>query len=252
MTSVLLIHNKKLPREGFTLIEVAIVMFIIVMLTTAATPLMKNFAESTKLRSASRSIRNLMEFAKNSAISERTNYAVVFDRSNSSYWLTLEEYIGGSSLGTVSDIINYMNQTNSTGTQTNSSSNSLPGTDLNGTNTTQNSSTQYSETEQNIASRTGGILGVPKELPEGVEIALMNAYSTYGTSTYQRLSTSDSDVQYVVFYPDGTAENFELYLQGTSGKTFLINVTGSTGLVSIRELNTEELDKLGISKKVTS
>lgn len=246
MICALLIHNKKISRDGFTLIEVAIVMFIIVMLTTAATPLMKNFAESTKLRSASRSIRNLMEFAKNSAISERKNYAVVFDRSNSSYWLTLEEYIGGSSLGTVSDIISYMSQSSSTNEQPNDLSN-LPGS----TKETKNSS-QDSETEQSVASRTGSILGIPKELPEGIEIALMNAYSTYGSSSYQRVSSSNSDVQYVVFYPDGTAENFELYLQGISGKTFLISVTGSTGLVSIRELSNEELDKLGISKKVTS
>lgn len=246
MICALLIHNKKISRDGFTLIEVAIVMFIIVMLTTAATPLMKNFAESTKLRSASRSIRNLMEFAKNSAISERKNYAVVFDRSNSSYWLTLEEYIGGSSLGTVSDIINYMSQSSSTNEQTNDLSN-LPGS----TKETKNS-LQDSETEQSVASRTGSILGIPKELPEGIEIALMNAYSTYSSSSYQRVSSSNSDVQYVVFYPDGTAENFELYLQGISGKTFLISVTGSTGLVSIRELSNEELDKLGISKKVTS
>jgi len=73
---------------GFSLIEVSIVLFIILLMTSATVPWMKNFSENTKLRSAARGIRDLLEFARASAINERTEYAVVFDLENAEYMLT--------------------------------------------------------------------------------------------------------------------------------------------------------------------
>ena len=66
-------------KSGFTLIEVSIVIFIMLMMISAAVPWMKTFAESTRLRSSARSIRSLMEFARGSAVGERTEYVVMFD-----------------------------------------------------------------------------------------------------------------------------------------------------------------------------
>lgn len=203
---------------GFTLIEVAIVIFIIMMMTSAAVPWMKTFAESTKLRSAARSIRSLMEFARVSAITERTEYVVLFDLVNGEYWLSLSELLNETSGGSVTDLSRV------------SLSESLS--------TLSERSSSEEEQQGSNSSRTGGILGIPKQLPQGIQIARIVS---------QRSSKGNNDIEYVVFYPNSTAEDFEIYLHSPSGKVILLSVTKSTGRTGIRELKAEETEELGLN-----
>jgi len=220
--------NRNLRSYGFTLIEVVIVIFIMLLMTTVTVPSLKMFADSTKLRTAARSINGLLEFARGSAITERTEYAVLFDPTNGQYWLSLKEFLDESQ-GTLTDssrtnlaasleALAEKNSTDNTGTSSRSGNSMVP------------------------LTRTGGLLGIPRDFPVGIEIVQINS---------PRNTSKSSDVDYVTFYPDSKAEDFEVYLQSASGKTFLISVSESTGRTGIRELTSEEIEQLGLVANTT-
>lgn len=210
--------------RGFTLIEVSIVLFIMLLMTSATVPWMKTFAETTKLKSASRGIRDLLEFARASAITGRTEYAVLFDIDNGQYLLTPKSILDEISDGTT------------TGTLTNFSLTEIS-QDL------ANLSLEESEEEKtnntdSYASRTSGVLGVINKVPETIEIAeIISPRNTNGNSS----------TDYVVFYPDSSSEDFELYLQGVSGKVFIVSVAESTGRAGIRQMTDEEAEQMGLT-----
>jgi type II secretion system protein H len=220
--------NRNLRSYGFTLIEVVIVIFIMLLMTTVTVPSLKMFADSTKLRTAARSINGLLEFARGSAITERTEYAVLFDPTKGQYWLSLKEFLDESQ-GTLTDssrtnlaasleALAEKNSTDNTGTSSTSGNSMVP------------------------LTRTGGLLGIPRDFPVGIEIVQINS---------PRNTSKSSDVDYVTFYPDSKAEDFEVYLQSASGKTFLISVSESTGRTGIRELTSEEIEQLGLVANTT-
>jgi Tfp pilus assembly protein FimT len=238
-----LLKRKHSNSGGFTLIELTIVIFIILLMTTASVPWMKTFAESTKLRTTSRGIRSLMEFARASAITERTEYVVLFDPTNNEYWLSLKELLSDASSGSVTD----SSRTNLTAAlqaiaereatelaEQNSNQSSTSNT--NSTSSSNNTSNQ-NETSETNASRTGGLLGVPNQVSAGIEMTEINS---------PRSSSGNSTIQYVTFYPDSRAEDFEVYLQGKSGKVMLISVSKATARVGIRELTSEDIQQLGL------
>jgi hypothetical protein len=190
-------------------------------MTSAAVPWMKGFAESTRLRSVSRSIRSLMHFAQNSAITQRNEYVVLFDVANDEYWLSLLELIDPE-----------------TGTDSSRESLSESLDLVNSSGLSEEEEAGQDEGEEDYTpSRTGGILGIPKEITGGIHI--VHIVSPRSTSEV-------SDVDYVTFYPDGTAEDFELYLQNDSGRTFLLNVASATGRVAISELSVQDVEELGL------
>ncbi len=210
--------------HGFTLIELSIVIFIILIMTSATVPWMRTFAESTRLRTATRSIRSLMEFARNSAVTQRTEYVVLFDPDQREYWLSLMEF-----LDTESGVISDASRT--------SLSESLASLE-------ERTSTNLSEDEEETMgsfSRTGGILGIPKELPGGIEIVLISSPRTAG---------EEATIEYIAFNSDGTAEDFDVYLQSSSGRVFLLSVEGVTGRTSIRELTDQEIEEFGLTIEI--
>jgi type II secretion system protein H len=223
--------NRNLRSYGFTLIEVVIVIFIMLLMTTVTVPSLKMFADSTKLRTAARSINGLLEFARGSAITERTEYAVLFDPTNGQYWLSLKEFLDESQ-GTLTD---------SSRTNLAASLEALAEKNANSNTGTSNTSST-SDNSTAPLTRTGGLLGIPRDLPVGVEIVQINSF---------RNTSKSSDVDYVTFYPDSKAEDFEVYLQSASGKTFLISVSESTGRTGIRELTSEEIEQLGLVANTT-
>jgi type II secretion system protein H len=220
--------NRNLRSYGFTLIEVVIVIFIMLLMTTVTVPSLKMFADSTKLRTAARSINGLLEFARGSAITERTEYAVLFDPTNKQYWLSLKEFLDESQ-GTLTD-----------SSRTNLAASLEALAEKNSTDNTGTSST--GDNSMVPLTRTGGLLGIPRDLPAGIEIVQINSF---------RNTSKSSDVDYVTFYPDSKAEDFEVYLQSASGKTFLISVSESTGRTGIRELTSEEIEQLGLVANTT-
>jgi len=229
-----LLEHKHPNSHGFTLIELTIVIFIILLMTTASVPWMKTFAESTKLRTTARGIRSLMEFARASAITERTEYVVLFDPANSEYWLSLKELLSEASGGSVTD----SSRTNLTAAlQAIAEREATELAEQNSTSSSNNTSNQ-NETSETSASRTGGLLGVSNQISTGVEMAEINS---------PRSSSGNSTIQYVTFYPDSRAEDFEVYLQSKSGKVMLISVSKATARVGIRELTSEDIQQLGLN-----
>lgn len=208
--------------RGFTLIELSIVIFIILMMTSAAVPWMKTFSESTRLRTASRSIRSLMNFAQSCAITQRTEYVVLFDATQNEYWLSLLELLNEESGGTVTD---------SSRTSLSESIDFITSSGL-------SEEEEEEETEEGYTlSRTGGILGIPKQIVGSIQILQIIS---------PRNSAEISGVDYVTFYPDGTAEDFEIYLQNNSGRTSLLTVDEATGRIAIKELSALEMEELGL------
>jgi len=162
-----------------------------------------------------------LEFARASAITERTEYAVLFDIDNGQYLLTPKSVLDEANDGTTGSSITQISQSLATSLNEDLENNT-------------------SESE-GYASRTGGILGVPNQIPETLQIVeLMSPRST---------SSGSVGTDYVVFYPDSTAEDFEVYLQGASGKIFVVNVTESTGRAGVRQINDTEVEQLGLTIK---
>ncbi len=227
--------NKKQGLNGFTLIEVTIVIFIILLMTTTSVPWMKTFAESTRLRSTARSIRSLLEFARTSAISERNEYVVLFDLANGEYWLSLKELLSETSGGSVTDQ-SRTNLASALDSIAEREAEELASEQSDSQNVTQNK-TRDQEYQTNV-TRTGGILGVPNRIPSGIQIVQISSPRSY---------YADSGIQYVTFYPDSRAEDFEVYLQSQSGKMLLVTVSQLTGRTGIRELAEEDIQELGLN-----
>lgn len=220
-----LVKNIGKKSKGFTLIEVSIVIFIMLMMTSITVPWMKTLADSTRLKSTSRSIRNLIEFARNSSVTQRMEYVVLFDPTNGEYWLSLKEFLDTSGRVVTDSSRTSLSQSLQTLEEMESTSNT--------------SSTSDREEEKSTFSRTGGVLGIPKKLPESVNIALIiSSNNTEGNR---------DNIDYVTFYPDGTAEDLQLYLQSSSGRTFLLSVSESTGRTSITQLTEMKVEELGLT-----
>ena len=211
--------------SGFTLIEISIVIFIMLLMISATVPWMKNFAESTRLRSTARGMRSLMEFARSSAVTQRTEYVVIFDSEQQEYWLSRLDLLEQGSGNAVTD---------ASRTSLADSLQSLEESDEESDENTNEDSEKYEGTY----SRTGGVLGIPRELPASIDIVQMASVRTDNVGT--------TGTQYIIFYPDGTAEDFEIYLQSQSGKILLISVAQATGRAGIRELTDEEINELGL------
>ena len=80
-----------LTSRGFTLIEVMIVLALIAILSSIAMPSLRGFAASTRLKSTAHAIRDMLNFARDMAITEQAAYLVVFDLTANRYWLASSE-----------------------------------------------------------------------------------------------------------------------------------------------------------------
>ncbi|HGJ64800.1 TPA: prepilin-type N-terminal cleavage/methylation domain-containing protein [bacterium] len=206
---------------GFTLIEVTIVLFIIALMTSASIPWMKTFAETTKLKSSARGIRDVLEFARASAVTERVEYIVAFDLQNAQYLLAPKEAMNTETDGTV--ILSSINDIST-----------------NYANLLSEETENKRNTTQVYAGRGSGIVGVINQVSENIQIAEIIS---------DRNTNGGANLDYITFYPDSTAEDFDIYLQGTSGKTFVVRVAESTGRASIKQLTDEETELIGLNIK---
>ena len=80
-----------LTPNGFTLIEIMLVLALIAILSSIAMPSLRGFAASTRLKSTAHAIRDMLNFARDMAITERAAYLVVFDLAANRYWLASSE-----------------------------------------------------------------------------------------------------------------------------------------------------------------
>ena len=201
--------------RGFTLLEVMLVLTLIVILSSIAMPSLRGFSASARLNSSAASIRDMLNFARDMAITERTAYLVVFDLSQNRYWLASSETFS------VSDINASLGR--------------------NASNTVNQTEIQSSESSQPSISRTSTILGIPQELNHNISLAQM--VTNHDSQTRQ----INSGVDYIYFSSTSSSEDTNLYLQDHEGKTVSITVEAASARVRIQDVGAEESRELGLS-----
>lgn len=199
-------------EDGFSLMEIMLVFAIIAVISSITMPAMKGFASSRRLKTSARAIVDTLSFARDMAITERNTHIVVFDITGNRFWLTSSDKL---------DIQNPLSSAGRASTPTPAPT--TPG-----------------QGNQILASRTGGVMGIPRPLQKGVSFA---SIVTNHNGTYQRITTGAS---YAYFTPTSKSSEATLHLQNTNGKAISISVEGSTGKVSMELMTPEQIETLGI------
>lgn len=208
-----------LTSKGFTLIEVMIVLALIAILSSIAMPSLRGFAASTRLKSTARAIRDMLNFARDMAITERAAHLVVFDLTTNRYWLASNETFNLADPSTPA---------------TASPSSSLPA---------QQPTADQGMTvlQQPPPLRTNAILGIPQKPGHSVSLARM--ITNHNSQTLQ----IDTGVDYIYFSPTGSSEDTVLYIQDQRGKAMSITVENATGRVRLQNINAQQLEELGLT-----
>lgn len=211
-------HRHPLGSTGFTLIEIMIVLALIAIVSSIAMPSLRGFAASTRLKSTAQAIRDMLNFARDMAITERTSYLVVFDLTANRYWLASSETFNLADPSTPVT-------TNSVGVQS-----AQPITDQ-GTTALQGTP----------PSRTNAILGIPQKPGHNVSLARM--ITNHNSQTLQ----IDSGVDYVYFSPTGSSEDAVLYFQDQRGHVMSVTVENATGRIRLQKIGSQQLEQLGLA-----
>ena len=207
---------------GFTITELLRVLTLIGVLSAISMPALKGFAATRRLKASAATLRNLLTFARDMAITDRTTYLVVFDLDNDRYWLASSETFNPSS--PLASALTAQNSTAVTASPTNTNVSPL---------TTTNS------VQQETLSRAGGILGVPYSMERNVTLAAM--ISNQNGRTVQ----IDSGIGYIYFSPNATSEEELIYLQNSRNQVMSVAVEAASGRVTVQQLVSEEIERLG-------
>ena len=217
-------HNSS---KGFTLIEVTIVLALIMILIGIASPSLKRVTETSKLKSTARMIRSLLAYAKDVAITEGTDYLVVFDLDNQMFWLAdrsaLDQGDLSLSLAGALTLTSTAQSTSSTSTTAGSTESSTP----------------------ESISRTSMILGVPQRPHENVVMLAMETNHETG----RQVITGGMD--YIPFSMLGTSENSAIYLASVTGRYMAVKVKRS-GIIGVEQISEEELQQMGVDTSMIS
>lgn len=210
------------PQNGFTVTELLLVLVIIGVLSAISMPALKGFAATRRLKSSAYTLRSLLTFARDMAITDQTTYLVVFNLDNGQYWLASSETFNPSN--PLSSALTAQNSTALAAIQNNINRASL---------TTGNS------TQQNPLSRVSGILGVPNSTEQNVTLAAMV------TNYNGRMVQADAGVGYIHFSPNATSEETVVYLRNLRNQIMSITVEAASGRVRVRQLVPAETEMLG-------
>lgn len=200
------------------MIEVTIVISIILILIGIASPSLKKVAETNKLKSTARMIRSLLAYAKDVAITEGTDYLIVFDLDNQMFWLADRSALDQGDLSL-----------------------SLAGisTTIAQGETSSLASAVSSEEEVESISRTSMILGVPQKPHENVMIVALETNHEAGRQVVM------GGMDYIPFSMIGTSENSAVYLASVTGRYLAVRVKRS-GIISVEQVSEEELQGIGV------
>ncbi len=208
-------------QSGFTITELLLVLTLIGILSAISMPTLKGFAATRRLKASAYTIRSLLTFARDMAITDRTAHLVVFDLDNGRCWLASSETFNPST--PLTSALTAQNSTAVAASRTNTSRNPL----------TTNS------VQQETLARAGGILGVPYLMERSVTLAAMV------TNRNGRRLQIDSGVASVYFSPHATSEETLIYLQNTRNQIMSIAIETASGRVSVRQLPSGEVETLG-------
>lgn len=75
-------------RQGFSLIELILVLFLIGLIAGLVTPFLISTLERTKSQSEVRKIASTLRYARNQAISQKTPFAFAANIDDKRYWIT--------------------------------------------------------------------------------------------------------------------------------------------------------------------
>ena len=207
---------------GFTVTELLLVLVLIGVLSAISMPALKGFTATRRLKASAYTLRSLLTFARDMAITDRAAYLVVFNLDNGQYWLASSETFNPS------------NPLRSALTAQNSTALAAIQNNTNGTTFTTGNSVQ-----QTPLSRTSGILGVPHLMEQNVTLASM--VTNYNGRTVQ----ADAGVAYIHFSPNATSEETVVYLRNARNQIMSVTVEAASGRVRVRQLAPTEIEMLG-------
>ena len=221
--------NRGMPLKnpGFTITELLLVLTLIGILSAISMPALKGFAATRRLKASAATLRSLLTFARDMAITDRTTYLVVFDLDNDRYWLASSETFNPSN--PLRSALTAQNSTALAAIQNNT--NAFTTTTPTTTNTVQ----------QNPLSRASGILGVPHSVEQNVTLAAMV------TNYNGRAVQADSGVAYIYFSPNATSEETLVYFRNSRNQIMSVTVEAASGRVRARQLVPTEIEMLGFT-----
>ena len=207
---------------GFTITELLIVLTLIGILSAVSMPALKGFAATRRLKASAYTLRSLLTFARDMAITDRTAHLVVFDFDSERYWLASAETFNPSN--PLTSALTTQNSTVVAAIQNNTSRNPL---------------TTGSSASQGPLSRSSGILGVPYPMEQNVTLVAMV------TNHNGRTVHVDSGVAYIYFSPTSTSEDALVYLRNSRNQIMSVTVEAASGRVRVRQLTAQEVEILG-------
>ena len=210
------------PQRGFTVTELLIVLTLIGILSAISVPTLKGFAATRRLKASAYTIRSLLTFARDMAITDRIAHLVVFDFDSGRYWLASSETFNPSN--PLTSALTAQNSTVVAAVQNNANRNPLAA----GT-----------RVPQGPLTRSSGILGVPYPMEQNVTLAAMV------TNHNGRTVNVDSGVDYIYFSPTSTSEDALVYLRNSRNQIMSVTVEAASGRIRVRQLTSQEVEILG-------
>ena len=212
--------------SAFTITELLIVLTLIGILSAVSMPALKGFVTTRRLKASAHTLRSLLTFARDMAVTDRTVHLVVFDFDSERYWLASSETFDPSN--PLTSALTAQNSTVVAAVRNTTHRNSGLQTPTTGT-----------SASQVPLSRSSGLLGVPQSMEQHVTLAAMV------TNYNGRTITVDSGVGYIYFSPTSTAADAFVYLQNTRDEVMSVAVEAASGRVRARQLTPQEIEILG-------
>ena len=196
------------------MMELLLVMTIIAVLSAISMPALKGFTSTRRLKASAETVRALLVFARDMAITERTAHLVVLELDREQCWLASSETFNPQE--------------------------PLASVLTEGTASRQNITA--AETAQQGLTRTGGILGVPQTLEQQVTLAAVT------TNHNGQTAHVVSGIEYVYFSPTASSEDTHIYLRNSQNRVMSVTVEAASGRVHVRQLSDEEIANLGLTE----
>lgn len=210
-------------KRGFTIMELLLVLTIIAILSSVSMPALKGFTATRRLKASAYTVRDLLAFARDMAITEREAYLVVFDLDRGQYWLASSETFDPRN--PLTSAITAPNSTVIAAQPITQSQTALEGA-------------------QQRLSRTGGIMGVPHVFEQNVTLVAMV------TNHGGRSVLVNSGVEYIYFSPTSTSEDTLMYLQNQQNQVMAITVEAASGHIRVQQLTQQEIEMLGFETEL--